>query len=269
MRQREQVLYVIAPLFNEVNNLDRLLDSYSQLSRRFSREYKLSFILVDDGSTDGTAQRVEELKSRLKAIVLSHERNLGPGRAFATAFEYLHPRLKENDWVITMEGDNTSGVGLIHQMFLRAKEGYEVILASPYMYGGGILHTSPLRTFLSHVANAFVKEFLGIHGILTMSSFFRLYKGSVIRFLQAEYGPRIIERSGFECMIEILLKMMYLRTRISEVPMVLDGRKRMGKSKMKLLRTVLGYLTLWRDKNRWRPRSTVATATPHSNRSGR
>ena len=49
---------------------------------------------------------------------------------------------------------------LLRRMFHRAEEGYDVVLASPYMYGGGIVNTSPLRVFLSHVANAFVKELL-------------------------------------------------------------------------------------------------------------
>jgi dolichol-phosphate mannosyltransferase len=139
-------------------------------------------------------------------------------------------------------------------MFHRASEGYDVVLASPYMYGGGITNTSSMRVFLSHIANAFVKEFLGIHGILTVSSFFRLYRAPALMKLQIAYGPAIIERRGFECMVELLMKMMYLRTTITEVPMLLDTNLRVGKTKMKITKTILGYLSLTPRMGYWKAR---------------
>jgi len=164
-----------------------------------------------------------------------------------------------------MEGDNTSRVELLARMFVRSREGYEVVLASPYQYGGGIIHTSPWRIFLSHGANGFLKGFLGLHGILTMSSFFRLHRGSAIVRLQDCYGPGIIERCGFEGIVEMLIKMTLLNTTICEVPMILDTSRRIGRSKMKIPRTIRGYLSLvpgrprWaREAEAWRQRSGFA-----------
>ena len=99
---------------------------------------------------------------------------------------------------------------------------------------------------------------LGLAGIATVSSFYRLYRGSVIVNLQRCYGPGIVERAGFECMVELLLKMVYLRTSISEVPMTLDTSLRAGKSKMNVLGTIWGYLWLWRDGRRWRAAAVPA-----------
>ena len=76
-------------------------------------------------------------------------------------------------------------------------------------------------------------------------------RGDVLRKLQACYGEHIVERKGFESMVELLLKMIYLRVSISEVPMVLDTSRRIGKSKMRILSTICGYLMLWKDKRRW------------------
>ena len=53
-------------------------------------------------------------------------------------------------------------------------------------------------------------------------------------------------------MVELLLKMVYMRTTISEVPMTLDTSLRAGKSKMNVTRTIWGYLRLWQDTQRWR-----------------
>jgi dolichol-phosphate mannosyltransferase len=184
-------------------------------------------------------------------VVLTHQKNQGPGQAFGTAFDHLSKSLVDEDWVITMEGDNTSRYELIRQMFTRTQEGYDVVLASPFMYGGGITKTSTWRVILSHIANAFVKELIGLNGIITVSSFFRLYRGAVIKKLQSYYGPKIVERTGFESMIEILLKMIFLQVSISEVPMLLDTALRRGRSKMKIIRTIWGYLTIMKDKNHW------------------
>ena len=151
-----------------------------------------------------------------------------------------------------MEGDNTSRSELVEQMLMRSREGYEMILASPYMYGGTVQNTSLLRTFLSYCANMFMRELLELHGILTMSSFFRLYRGSLIRRMQQIYGPQIVERPGFDCMVEFLMKAVYLRVSLSEVPMVLDTSRRVGKSKMKIMRTIYNLLTLTFRKGKWK-----------------
>jgi dolichol-phosphate mannosyltransferase len=143
-------------------------------------------------------------------------------------------------------------------MLGRLHEQHHAILASPYMYGGGIVQTAPHRVFVSHVGNSVVKGLLGVRGILTVSSFYRLYTAAAITRLQQAYGPRIVERSGFECMVEITLKMIYLRMSISEVPMVLDTSRRRGSSKMKIAPTAMGYFALARHKGRWRRQAGIA-----------
>jgi dolichol-phosphate mannosyltransferase len=243
-------LYVIAPLLDEAPNLPRLFDAFREIAADRGPD-GCSIVLVDDGSTDGTAIAARELANGLDLTVLEHGVNHGPGAAFGTAFEFLADRLAVEDRVLTLEGDNTSRHEILGRMLHRADEGYDVVLASPYMYGGGIVHTAPLRMTLSHVANAFVKEFLGAHGILTVSSFYRLHSGDCIMRLQARYGPRIVERAGFESMVEMLMKMINLEMTICEVPMVLDTSRRIGASKLKLARTVRGYLALYRLKRRW------------------
>lgn len=253
-------LYMVVPVFNERGNLERLFGSFRTVAADYGADYTVQFVMVDDGSTDGTGLAAQELAADLDLVLLTLKVNQGPGRAFATAFRYLATQLEDDDWVVTLEGDNTSRHELLHQMFNRAREGYDVVLASPYLYGGGITNTSALRVFMSHMANAFVKEFLGIHGIMTVSSFFRLYRATTIKKLQAHYGPQIIERRGFECMVELLMKMIYLETTISEVPMLLDTKLRAGKSKMKVTRTIRGYVSLWPRTGGWRERAAAGSA---------
>jgi dolichol-phosphate mannosyltransferase len=248
-------LYSVVPVFNEVRNLPRLLGSFRTLVGDYHGQHDVSIVMIDDGSTDGTAAYAQEFGKGLDLVLLRAGRNQGPGNAFGLAFEYLAPYLTEVDWVLTLEGDNTSRLDLLRQMFQRSQEGYDVVFASPYMYGGGIVNTSPLRVFMSHMANAFVKEFLGAHGILTVSSFYRLYRAPLVMKLQAYYGTRVLEFAGFECMLELLLKMIYIGASISEVPMVLDTSAREGASKMNVPRTIMGYFRVASRTRAWKAAS--------------
>lgn len=247
-------IFVMVPVFNEEPNIPTLFDGFRGLSRELQGR-ELHFLLVDDGSSDGTVAAARTAATGLELTVLEHGTNRGPGVAFATAFAHFATRIDERDWVITLEGDNTSRQELVKRMLERAeREGFDVVLASPYLYGGGITQTSFLRKLLSSGANLVVKDLLDIQGILTVSSFFRLYRGAALLRLQRAFGPGIVERVGFESMVEMVMKMAMLRLSISEVAMTLDSSLRRGKSKMKLLRTIFGYLALWRCRAAWAAR---------------
>jgi dolichol-phosphate mannosyltransferase len=244
-------LHVIMPALNEAANIDRVFEDLAAARRRHEERLHFHVVLVDDGSSDSTGERAREAarKQEIELTVLRHDVIEGPGRAFATAFRNIAPA--DDDFVVTLEADNTSRLDLLDQLLRRSAEGFEAVFASPYAYGGGIVETNAFRTALSHIANSFVKQFLGIRGLLTVSSFYRLYEGGAIRRLQDQYGPGILERPGFECMVELVLKMTYLNMSISEVPMVLDTGRRVGKSKMRVIRTGLGYLALFSQKAGW------------------
>ena len=248
-------IYVMVPVFNEAPNIPALFEAFRGLAAELGGAREVHFLLVDDGSSDGTVQAARDAAAGLPLTVLAHEVNRGPGAAFATAFAHLAPLIRADDWLVTLEGDNTSRQELVKQMLARAeREKFDVVLASPYMYGGGFTQTSFLRKFLSSGANLVVKDLLDIQGILTVSSFFRLYRGSALLRLQEVFGPGIIERVGFESMVEMVMKMVMLRLSVSEVAMRLDSSLRKGKSKMKIVRTIFGYLALWRCKQAWQAR---------------
>lgn len=247
-------LFIVIPVVNEAGNIPRLVGSLRTLSDELQNRFDVQIFLVDDGSQDNTSGLAKQAarESGIRLEVLRHELNQGPGKAFGTGFSHLSSFLENEDLVLTIEGDNTSRLDLVEQMLTRLKEGFDVVFASPYMYGGQILNTSTYRIFLSSVANLFIKELLGVSGILTVSSFFRLYRAAALRRLQAVYGSEIVERRGFECMVEMTMKMINLEMSISEVPLVLDTKARVGRSRMKIMRTIRGYLLLWASRGKWR-----------------
>jgi len=241
----------MVPVFNEALNIATLFEGFVKLREELEGHFSLHYILVDDGSDDETLVTAKNKAGDLDLIILKHEKNIGPGAAFATGFAYLAQHMEEQDWVITMEGDNTSRYELIKQMLTRSQEGFDIVLASPYMYGGGIKQSTFFRKLLSSGANLVVKDLLGIQGILTVSSFFRLYRAKALINMQNVFGPGILERIGFESMVEMVMKITMLKLPLSEVAMELDSSLRKGRSKMKFLRTITGYLVLWHYKKEW------------------
>jgi dolichol-phosphate mannosyltransferase len=238
------VIHVVVPAFNEAGNVDGMLEGIRERLEPLGLRYRV--VVVDDGSTDGTGDQCRRASTPASPVeVVSHRENLGPGAAFRSGFLRVLEDADPLDVVVTMEGDRTSDPRILTRMLHRVwEEGDHIVLASCYLYGGGVRGTSLHRVGLSHVANGLMKKTLGLSGLQTLSSFYRVYQVSALKALRARYGDDFISTRGFECMVEILYRAVRLGLRISEVPMLLDGSRRAGKSKMKVLRTSLAYFRL-------------------------
>lgn len=230
-------LYVLCPVYNEELNLKEL--SKSLISEL--KDYKTKFIFVDDGSRDNTLALINQFFCESDYIVLGDGENHGPGFAFNTGFEWILANSSSNDdIVLTLEADNTSDLNIFPIMIANLKHDYDLVLSSVNAQGGGFDNTNFLRKFYSLVANMILRFVFDIK-VLTLGSFYRLYKISLLQKIKKKYGYIIVEK-GFISMIEVLLKAIKLNSKIIEIPMVLKSEKRKGKSKMKITKTILTYV---------------------------
>lgn len=238
------MIHVVAPLLNEEGGVLRFIEDLRGRLEALGCAARL--IAIDDGSTDATAEICRRASSpSLPIEVVSHPHNLGPGAAFRTGFLRVLEEAQADDLILTLEGDGTSDLAILPRMLRRAREeGDQIVLASCYLYGGGIRGTQLHRVGLSHVANGLMKKSLGLSGLSTLSSFYRLYTCQAVRRMRESWGGDFITSRGFECQVEILYRAARLGLPISEVPMVLDNSQRAGRSKMRILRTSLAYLRL-------------------------
>lgn len=234
------IIFVI-PAYNEAKNLPTLLLK----TKEKMEENRLAFriLVINDGSTDGTLEVIESLKADMPVEVYSHYPNKGVGEVFRTGFRKALELAKDDDIIVTKEADNTSDLNILDELIAKIKEGNALALASCYAPKGQVKGTTPFKLFLSKAANFILKLFVPVRGIHTYSSFYRAYNAAALRKLAAFYGDKLIEENGFECMVELLIKFSRAQEiKIAEVPMVLDGSKRAGKSKMRILRTIRGFL---------------------------
>ena len=238
------MIHVVVPAYNEADNVEGMLAGIRERLAPLGQRCRI--VVVDDGSSDATAELCRRASTPESPVeVVSHPLNRGPGAAFRSGFLRVLHDAHPLDVVVTMEGDRTSDPRILTRMLHRVwEEGDELVLASCYLYGGGIRGTGLVRVVLSHVANGLMKKTLGLSGLQTLSSFYRVYQVSALRALRARYGDDFISTPGFECMVEILYRAARLGLRISEVPMLLDGSRRAGRSKMRVLRTSLAYFRL-------------------------
>src|SRR5579871_3164865 len=72
---------VIVPVFNEVDHIDELLQAIH------ASPVKKEVIIVDDGSTDGTREKLRAMPLSDDVTVVFHEKNCGKGAAIRTALE--------------------------------------------------------------------------------------------------------------------------------------------------------------------------------------
>jgi dolichol-phosphate mannosyltransferase len=173
--------------------------------------------------------------------IITKPENKGPGDSFNLGFEYLLGLdISNADLIVTIEADNTSDIKILERMILNSRAGFDLVLASPYAQGGGFEETTLFRRILSFAANTVLRFCFDVK-VLTLSSFYRVYKPEILKVIKAKYGT-IIEESGFICMVEILIKAIRCKAQIIEIPMVLYSEKRKGKSKMKIIKTGFSYL---------------------------
>ena len=59
-QENSKTLSIVIPVFNEVNFLNEL---FEQIKRYFNNKYT-EIVIVDDGSTDGSSNLLEELKKK-------------------------------------------------------------------------------------------------------------------------------------------------------------------------------------------------------------
>ena len=232
------MIYFLIPVFNEEKNIQNLFLDLSKVLPEHEKQYVFS----DDGSTDKSIEEINRCFSQLKFTILSDGKNHGPGKAFNVGFEWIIKNsASEQDSVVTLEADNTSDLTVLPHLICLNKLGYSLVLASVYAQGGGFDRTSFFRKFISYVANLFFRFLFDVK-VLTLSSFYRCYDINLLKKIYARTNGQIIREPGFICMLEILLKAIRIGAKIIEVPVILQSSKRVGKSKMNLMKTTFTYL---------------------------
>jgi dolichol-phosphate mannosyltransferase len=217
-------LAVLIPAWNEAQNLEALLPALREVIAALG--LKPEIIVIDAGSSDGTAQVAARQGARL---ILQTER--GYGGALLAGFAAARA-----PYLVTMDADLSHRPIFIEELWKHRAEA-EVLIASRYV-PGGCSQTHWFRRLLSLILNETYRRILALP-VRDLSSGFRMYRRDVVAAL------RPVARD-YDILEEILIRIHKQGSRIREVPFCFMPRGT-GRSHVRLLHFGWAYLkTLYR-----------------------
>ena len=114
---------IIAPIYNEIDNLPELHRRVSEVMESSKEPWEL--ILVDDGSTDGSTEKIRELaKTDKKVRPVIFARNFGHQVAITAGWDFAR-----GDAIVIIDADLQDPPEVILELAKKWKEGYEVVYA--------------------------------------------------------------------------------------------------------------------------------------------
>ena len=240
----DRKIVILLPAYNEEASLPALLPKISSVMEQEGVEYKI--VVCNDGSKDNTAKALVEYQKKLPLEVITHKINRGLGETSRDLFERAAEICKPQDIIIRLDCDDTHEPEFIPRMIAKVEEGFDVVIASRFLPGGGQKGVTPYRAFISRCANLFMKAFFPIKGLKEYSCGFRAYNAEIILKSIETFGNNFIQLKGlgFTCTLEKLVKLNLLGARFGEVPFELRYDQKQSESKMVSSVTTLGYMVM-------------------------
>jgi glycosyltransferase involved in cell wall biosynthesis len=229
---------VIVPVYNEVAHLDELLSAV------LASPVKKEIILVDDGSTDGTREKLRSLPPMDNIRIIFHDKNCGKGASIRTAL--AHAR---GEYVLIQDSDLEYD-----------PEDYPALLA-PLEHGRanvvyGVRPDRPergLRFFLGAKLLTHLTNLLYGADIHDEATCYKVFRRSVLTQME-------LECRRFEFCPEVTAKLCRMGEKIAEVPISYHPRSAVEGKK---IRHADGWLAIWTlirfrflPRNRWMKHNT-------------
>ena len=147
------MISVVIPIHNEEQNLPILAGKLTAALGTIGREYEVLFI--NDGSTDGTADRIHEVcRSDLRFKAIHFRRNSGQTAAMQAGFTHARGNV-----IVAMDGDLQNDPADIGKLLAKIDEGFDLV--SGWRKDR---QDHPIkRNFLSRVANGLSSRTTGVH----------------------------------------------------------------------------------------------------------
>jgi dolichol-phosphate mannosyltransferase len=218
--ERKGCVSVLVPIYNEVDHVDELLE------RIQASQVDKEIILIDDGSTDGTREKLMQLRPSAALTIIFHQQNYGKGAAIRSGLCYAR-----GEFVLIQDSD------------LEYDPQDYAALLEPLQSGRtnvvyGVRHDHPgrgLRFFLgarllTHLANLLYG--CDIHDEATC---YKVFRRSLLQQLR-------LECKRFEFCPEVTAKFSRLGERIAEVPIKYNPRTT---DEGKKIRYSDGWLAIW------------------------
>jgi len=217
---------LVVPCFNEAGAIE---STVTELRQKLTGCESYELIVVDDGSSDGTAEILEQLQAADSSLkVITHSRNRGYGAALKTGTKNAGAEL-----IVITDADCTYPNEVIPELVATAQE------QDADMVVGARTGTDVTYSKLRAIPKIFLKRYaswIAATNIPDINSGLRVFKKSV-----AEKYFNILPDS-FSFTLTITLAMITNYYRVIYVP--INYAERVGDSKIKPIRDTLKFIQL-------------------------
>ncbi|MDP2939750.1 MAG: glycosyltransferase [Candidatus Omnitrophota bacterium] len=213
MRDIREKVSVIIPAYDESYRIIQNLEETVKTFEDFGCPYEI--IVVDDGSTDDTYEKVSNFSQKHKnVIILKNWKHYGKGRAIKKGC-----RLATGDYIVFLDADmDLHPVQLQTFMDIMRLDNADIVIGSK-MHPNSILNYPLERKIYSRIYYFLVKMLFGLP-IHDTQTGLKLFKREVIRGVL----PRILVKE-FAFDLEILANAHRLGYKIAEAPVVLNSKR--------------------------------------------
>ena len=198
-------------------------------------------IVVDDGSSDRTAQIVIEVSQRIPEVrLLSNDPQHGFGHAITAGLTQMN-----GDAAVVMMADESDDCRDVVRYWIKLNEGWDAVFGSRFMKGGGVIDYPWLKLRLNRLANFFIRMLFGI-SLNDTTNAFKSYRRTVIE------GCKPMLSAHFNLTVELPLKTIIRGYSWTTIPITWRNR-RTGQPKLKIQEMGSRYLFiclyLWLEKH--------------------
>jgi len=198
-------------------------------------------IVVDDGSSDRTAEIMTELAGRIpEARLVTNGPPPGFGRAIAHGLRHMH-----GDAAVIMMADESDDCRDVVRYWDKLNEGWDAVFGSRFMKGGGVIDYPWLKLRLNRIANLFIRALFRV-SLNDTTKAFKAYRRTVME------GCQPLLSAHFNLTVELPLKAI-IRGYSWTVISITWRNRRTGVAKLKIQEMGSRYLFiclyLWLEKH--------------------
>jgi dolichol-phosphate mannosyltransferase len=187
-------------------------------------------VVVDDGSTDSTWQKLLELTERVPTLnPIQNTGSHGFGRAIECGFGHM-----QGDAAVIMMADESDDSRDVVRYWQLLNEGWDAVFGSRFVRGGGVIDYPWLKLKVNRLANFFIRLMFGIR-LNDTTNAFKAYRRTVIE------GCRPLLSPHFNLTVELPLKAIVRDYSWTVIPITWRNR-RAGEAKLKIKEMGSRYL---------------------------
>ena len=225
---------IVLPTYNEVDNITAILDRIRDALPH------ADMLVVDDGSPDGTADRVRWIAHRMTGLHLLERRSKdGLGAAYRAGFAWGIDH--SYHVLVEMDADGSHRPEDLPRLVAAVEDGADLAIGSRYVPGGAIPKWTLARRLLSRGGNMYASAMLGL-GVHDATAGFRAYRVSLLQ--RIDYAN--LRAGGYGFQIEGAWRAVRSGARVTEIPIRFEDRVA-GESKMSkaIVVEALRLVTRW------------------------